>query len=600
MLSDPKVPFVTVPIGGGQTFTFERDKLPLTYRVNFTGNNKGKGLENRQELDRALKSRFGVNLDIKDVPDLTAEDFTDRIAQYLTGVPLAQIYYGGKEEFDKDPSLLPKVLHEYRVAGLTDGERKNVPAEEEINIGKAKEILQASEQLGKMFFGLKEFANTESAIHRDGQLDLSNEYMKYLDGVEIDLRLVTKLLEKASTVQPNVTPSSKVRFSKFKAGMPNDKPTYGQAPETVSAKMEDRGDRLEQFLAQWADKTFQPADAVSRGIPKTDTDKLFPLIQKLMINSGVGEPNLLEAASGKVARVRDLYNHVMLHEPAFQAERWREILKIHGITPAIDDHTLHQAIQRHAEITAGAESSVARNVRTVPVPNIDAATASADPFVRVVAHDAIPAQNQAAFHPEHQDLLSCDLFLSGLTIPHMKASILGSLWNDGLSQYTDPEDEAVKIAENKSQSGLATTTLVMQSKQGATALHVIWDTARDKALIVGDVFDAKISKRLSQIGIEYVDRTSADAEPRIKHAIEQFTQGPREMYRDALKGAFLLRNGNPEEWQKGWKSDMGKLMKDVQNYPPVAPIYVTHIIELEKLPTLSKLGAETPAARGVA
>jgi hypothetical protein len=169
MLSDSKVDKLEVTGGQNRSFTFYRNSLPPTYRVNFTSN-QDTAKTRRNSLDAALMSRFGIELDVKTVPDPSLQDFADRIAQALTGVPLAQIYYSAQEQFDKNPELFTKILTEYRKGeypeydekgnltrvrhALTDNEKALIPEEELLNIRNAKKILQMSEQLAEFFGGL--------------------------------------------------------------------------------------------------------------------------------------------------------------------------------------------------------------------------------------------------------------------------------------------------------------------------------------------------------------------------------------------------------------------------------------------------------------
>ena len=217
MLSDPKVETFQVVGGENRPFTFRREDLPVSYRMNFTGNPSTRAMGSA-DMDRPLISRFGAELDIRTVPDPALHDYADRISQSLTGVPLTQLYYSARPYFDENPEKLVETAKLFRLRGLSEADKLNVPEEELLNISQAKQIIQLSEQLAEFFASLKNVFNPDSQLFRGSKFAPSQEYESYLQGVEIDLRLVSKLLEKASVVdaeaccQPDVVDYSAAYF----------------------------------------------------------------------------------------------------------------------------------------------------------------------------------------------------------------------------------------------------------------------------------------------------------------------------------------------------------------------------------------------------
>ncbi len=308
MLSDPKVDRHQVTGGENKPFTFYRKDLPVSYRMNFTGNPSTRGMGSG-DMDRPLISRFGVELDIRTVPDPALQDYADRIAQTMTGVPLTQLYYSARPFFDAHPEKLVETAEAYRLRGLTEDEKKNVPAEELLNIGQAQNIIQLSEQLAEFFSNVKHVFDPESAMYKKGNIALSQEYESYLQGIEIDLRLVSKLIEKAHVVQPKMTAPAHIDYSGAR-----EAPAAGNGSAHVAENhLSDRGQRLESYLLQWMHNVLVPADAQTRGIKQDECQKVLRLAKTVAAHSGIGELKLNESKKGR----RSAHRHpVRLRPPA--------------------------------------------------------------------------------------------------------------------------------------------------------------------------------------------------------------------------------------------------------------------------------------------
>ncbi len=305
MLSDPRVEQFQVTGGENRAFTFRRKDLPVSYRMNFTGNPSTKGMGSA-DMDRPLISRFGMELDIRTVPDPAMHDYADRISQAMTGVPLTQIYYSARDYFDEDQQRLVDTAMQYRTAGLSPAEVARIPAEEFVNIKEAKKVIRVSEQLAEFFAALKHVFNPESQLYRGSKISLSQEYENYLQSVEIDLRLVTKLLEKASVVTPEVIEPKKLSYKDaFSTAAGKTK----ASPIDTETRMKDRGDRLEKYVIQWLHQALIPADAQTRNIRTEECQRVLQMAKNLAGDCGIGEVTLKEGEKGGLKRIGELYNY---------------------------------------------------------------------------------------------------------------------------------------------------------------------------------------------------------------------------------------------------------------------------------------------------
>ncbi len=568
---------------GGQNkpFHFKREKLPLTYRVNSTSNPKSKGLENRDSFDRALKSRAGEALDFKKVPDATIADYTDRIAQAITGVPLAQIYYSAKKEFDANPELFAKVLKKYRTAALDDSEKKNVPQEEIINIQSAKKILQMSEQLGEFFNGLRQLTDPESEAYKTAETSISPEYADYLSKIEIDLRLVTKMLQKSSIMMPEGKKSDNVSYAGFAEGRtPNATPHKVALEERLGS----RGKRLEQFVLNWLHDVVVPADHVTLKIPENETDEVYKMALQLAAKHGIGKADFKDAAANRRASIASLYDVNLLLNPTYQAKKLQEVLIDHTISaaPTGSDEDIRatvtpqlvQAALKQAEQVDLQGAAQPADVRQMVVPSGKTNAL----FKRMTLKDSLPAdkKNNPAEFPAEQ-LESNEAVLIALSVPTLLKKNATMLFNTAPSVHTEPSDESVKISENRSDSKIGMTTLMVKNDNGsAEPLHLVTNFESKKIVAVGGDINDNLARLLNQNGIRYVNYHEADSAGRANEAVDDLMagfKGNKTMLLQDIKGALLLRNGIDSETGANRKKQLGTLLTTPERVPPIMPVY---------------------------
>jgi hypothetical protein len=565
MLSDPKVDRLQVTGGENRPFTFYRRDLPVSYRMNFTGNPSTRAMGSA-DMDRPLISRFGVELDIRTVPDPALHDYADRIAQTLTGVPLTQIYYSARPYFDMHPEKLVETAKLFRLRGLSEAEKKNVPEEEMLNIAQAQRVIKLSEQLAEFFSSVKNVFNPESPIYRGGKFSLSQEYETYLQGIEIDLRLVSKLIEKASVVPPRVLQPELVDYAAA-FGAASSKP---QADGSLEERVADRGRRLENYLLQWLHQVLVPADAQTRNIKPEECQKVLKLAKTLAAHCGIGDLKLKESLRGGIERIGDLYDFDKLQDPQERDRLLRDLIvdmlrERHPGLSADAEKLLPVAdVQRAIQLAAQAEKGAA-----IFVANTRAET-GAPPFTTAIAND-----NGAA--PD-ESLAPRDAFLAALAVPELRVRTLGALWDKALAQRPDlePGDEALRIAANASGTGLAMTSLLTDKGEAVHIFHA--DAAGDrpeKTLVVGGEIDKRLKALLKSGGVTYVDYHDIGAVAAANNVIDDcLGDDGQDRLRKQVSGAFLLRNGKAGEEMQHMDKTPGELMASVRSLEAMAPVRI--------------------------
>jgi hypothetical protein len=603
MLSDPKVEQFQVVGGENRPFTFRRDELPVSYRMNFTGNPSGRAMGSA-DMDRPLISRFGTELDIRTVPDPALHDYADRIAQNLTGVPLTQIYYSARPFFDSHPGQLAETAKTYRLKGLSEEAKRDVPAEELLNIAQAERTLQVSEQLAEFFASLKHVFNPESQIYRGSGLSLSQEYESYLQGVEIDLRLVTKLLEKASVVTPRVLQPDVVDYA---AAFSAASGKAVVAPVETDDRLADRGRRLETYLQSWMHQVLVPADAQSRGIRPEECQKVLKIARTLAAHCGIGEMKLKESPRGGIKRIGELFDYDRLANPDEQGKLMRDLLveavreryaerqKQDPKLPALPEK--NDDILTVAEMRQAVETAAALKTRGVFTAALDAADVKKSPFAQVhAADDAVPPTG----------LTGKNEFLAALAVPALREKTVAGLWDKKLLKlpYVEPSDEAVKIAANDSATGLAVTTVMVENKGKPEALHIFRAAPEgdkpESFVVVASGIDKRLQALLRSGGVNYVDFQDIGAARAVNAAIDdRVSDKPtQEKIRRSLSAAFLLRNGTAGEEAGHLAKSPGELMVSAQSLPPEAPVHLTNGPEIKASGAIRPPAAHRRHGRG--
>ncbi len=575
MLSDPKVDRFTVTGGENKPFTFRREDLPVSYRMNFTGNPATRAMGSA-DMDRPLISRFGVELDIRTVPDPALHDYADRMAQTLTGVPLTQIYYAARPYFDAHPEKLAETARAFRLAGLTEEQKKDVPAEELLNIAQPLKIIKLSEQLAEFFASLKNVFNPESQLYRGSNFGLSQEYESYLQGVEIDLRLVSKLLEKASVVTPRVLQPDVVDFNS----------AFSNAADKKSAnevefddRLADRGKRLESYLQQWMHQVLVPADAQTRNIRPEECQKVLRLARTLAAHCGIGDLQLKESPRGGIERIAKLYDYDRLENPEEQHKLLRDLMvdavrKNHEELRKKDPTIQPLPASADAILTVDEVKKALAATTGISAPHgvMAAGTDPANPFVAVKASEEGGAS-----------LVTRDAFLTALAMPELREKTVQGLWDKALLKlpHIEPSDEAVQIAANASPTGFAVTTVTVLNQDREEPMHILRAAPQgdkpESLVVVSGNLDKRLQALLKSGGVTYVDFNDIDSARTVNAVVnDRLADNPlQDRIRRNIAAAVLMRNGAAGDEAQHLGKSPGELLTNLKSLEASAPLRIT-------------------------
>ncbi|TAL27841.1 MAG: hypothetical protein EPN97_16145 [Alphaproteobacteria bacterium] len=581
-LADPKVPSIELVGGKNRKMTFHRHDLPPTFRVNFTANPNARGMA-RGSFDRALMSRFGVQLDIRTVPDQDESDYADRIAGYLVGAPLMQIYHAGYDAatrgniYDKSSELLKAAItHIYSMA-RTDEEKAllgSAPIELQ-NADIAPRIMQMANQLGTFFDRLGALLNPDSDFHKGG--NLSPEYEAYLREIQIDLRLPTKLIEKAGAVEPEAeTPSNIQDLARAFAGAFATEEAADEETEDFSDRMGDRGKRLESYILKWLKQVIVPADAGTRSIATSECQQLLKLALKEAADNGIGARELNDSARGGVASIASLYDLDRLENSSEQARIVRDaLLQAAGSDMAklLKGGARPDAILSLDDLMRLSKeaASLQPQAGQALIARTDADGIAENPFALGRLVDSINPKVKETDLPGVEELATYEGVMIPIAWPVIAAKTLNDIWGSVTAKKpSGSKSLSMQIAENGGDAGVGVTSLLVQRDGSPEIVHVL--KGLGDTLVVSGPVSRDFNSLMKRQGIMHVDYTAKAAANTIDAFIEK-TMLPTETV-DAIKAAFLLRNGEDVRRSKDMKRSLGTIMTDVEHVPPVAPVYV--------------------------
>lgn len=575
-LADPKVPSIELTGGKNKKMVFNRRDLPPTFRLNFTANPNARGMS-RGSFDRALTSRFGVQLDLRTVPDQDASDYADRIAGYLVGAPLMQVYSAGhdpasgKNIYDENPSLLLAAVTHIRNLAKTTAELSSAAPNEALNAEIAPRIMQMSEQLGTFFDKLGGLLSPDSDFHKHGNFQLSPEYEAYLREIQIDLRLPTKLIEKAGAVEPEAeAPADITELAQAFAGaFAND--DAGNGDSDFGDLMADRGKRLEAFILDWLKQVIVPADAGTRGISTGEANNLLHLALKEAADNGIGSRNLQDSARGGIASIASLYDLDRFENKNEQARIIRDTL-LHvegsGISKTVDPEQI---------ISLAELARLSKEVTRIPAGNdapviarTDADGIAENPFTFGRLVDPINPRVRQTDLPDISELATYEGLMIPVAWKEIGAKTLSQIWGSVSTKKAGKKSLAMQIAENDPDAGMGITSLLVQKDGAPEIVHVL--RGLGDTVVVSGAVSKDFSELLRRQGVVHVDYTAPSSAALIDAQVASSGAGQETI--DAIKQAFLLRNGIETRKAKDMKRTLGDVMTDVAGIPPVAPVYV--------------------------
>lgn len=547
---------------GPSSFTFKREDMGLGFFVTLTGNKKEDGTTTRS-LNKSVYSRLSPQT----LPDPDVIDWQHRICQMIVGLPVSTLYTAFKEEADADPNGFGDWLMWLRkTKAEVDG--APVPELQETLLANWKSVVHASEKLAQFYdkwAGMTNAENVVSAGHADLVEEVDEEYSKK-EG--IDFRKIKQHLEEAVPIRPRMQAEDAPRTLELSAW--EKPPAPGEkVPENPSLRF---GTRLVEFLER---TVYEKTAAVGK-------KKLYEKLRKAMEEGGFRDISLKEGARSKQSSVEDSLNVSAFtdRDLSKQARLAHKIFcdYLRSADPSIeatDDQIVTP--KKFLDALKHVKEAKTAEANELFIPNRDPETLYAGtPLLpaQVVDTAVFVARGQTEMDIGLDDLVSHDDFLAALALPTVGAKNLSSVWESNIrplagavespaamgADASSSRDEDLKIAENKSDSGIATTSLkVLHGKEGkeeTVSIHIVRNANTGKALVVSEALPSKLKAAFREAGVIHVDRHDPQAEAKAEAGLAEVLRGHANV-KASLSAAFAARN----------TIDAAALMQDA---PPLA------------------------------
>lgn len=562
-----------------QALTFRKAEMGAGHFVFMTGNTV-QDSDEVFELPEALSSRIVEER----VPDATELSWQHRICQILTGVPISTHYYAQRDVWDKDPEAFGKHIMEGRLKGLK-GEAPEYQLE---MLRDWEKVMEASANLAKFFFHASEIVNPDSDKYKtvtDLNALLDEIDTSFKKETSVDFRKVAYFINRANLPKPIVRAPDDSVGSRITPLL-----TSFDVPEDPANMHEKLGTNMSYAILDWIiNKTYEQGK-VSLG---------NQLIQ-LATDTGIIEGKFFEAKASERRTLKTLLDRnpydsdreeVRLewtrdsivnylrdgHEGKEFTDNNDEILPVSvvkrnlEVIKADDEANLAAQSEAHAQNSveedqenseAEAETTAETTIEFEPrldnlvVPNEDISSFASEPLTSVSLHDAAPAILSGGHveTPGADDVVDQGAFLRSFTIPDLRSRNLSALFNTAVSDSKvvvsslgEVVDEALAMAEGRSDTGLSATTVMLktQTEAGAklTPTHVVWNEPQDKILVVGEgAVSHSLKSAFNNSHVAYVDRLAEDAERQVTRALSEVLGAENYDHRDDLKRALLVRS----------------------------------------------------------
>lgn len=554
---------------GPSSFTFRREDMQAGCFITLTGNKTEDGLTTRS-LNKSVYSRLSP----KTLPEPEVEDWQHRICQMMTGFPVSTWYRVYKDHTNMDPDKNPQEFGEWMLSQRREKARIEgvpVPELQETLLQNWQNVLHSSEKLARFYSDWANMTNAEKlTMPGSGNLDLMEEVdEEYSKKEGIDFRKIKQDLEEAIPIRPRMLPSDSAVQADFK-NFDKQPVLQERDSEGQSASF---GTRLVEYLEN---KVYEKSAAVGK-------EKLYDKLKAAMDDAGLRDVQLKEGARNKLKSVEEdlnvtVYDSSDLGKQALEARKvFCNFLREMDNRISTDDEQIITVERLKRSLAAVSEIDTAKT-KELFIVNRDPETLVNAPLVVAKIEDATGYEDDQE-NPNFtlDDMVTHEDFMAALALPTVGAKNLAAIWDGNIRQLyqqyekedgkpdSDP-DPALDIAENRSSLGLAVTSLRVlyedDKVKGADGkpsardvfVHVVLNTNKDKALVVGEKLPSKLQTAFKEAGIIYVNRHDVGAKGKIDAAIGELTRGIENT--DTVKG-FLT-----DAFKYRADVDVGRFMVD--------------------------------------
>lgn len=566
---------------GPSSFTFKRDDMGAGFFVTFTGNKTEDGTTTRS-LNKSVYDRLKPDT----LPDPDVIDWQHRICQMMVGLPVSTLYTTFQEDADKDPEAFGEWLMWLRKT-KAEVEGAPVPELQETLLANWQNVVQASEKLALFYDRWSGMTDAEKITY-NGNADLIEEVdEEYTKKEGMSFRRIKQHLEEAIPIRSRMEPVDSPVTLDMKSW--NKPPQLGErVEENPSLHF---GSRLVEYIERM---TFEKSGSVGK-------NKLYNKLLKAMEEYGLRDISLQEGARSRQKSVEESLNISAFSDKDIskQANMARKIFCdfVRQTNPEIkaEDEQIVTA-KKFLDALKYVQEKETATTNELFVANRDPESLYAgQPLAEAIIKDAaVYALENKDVEFSIDDLVHHDDLMASFALPTVGAKNLSAVWEQNIRPLTSrdaeqqqtpanddaaaadgtapasttPEkpdhDEALRIAENRSKHGIATTSLQVLYNDDAgerpVSIHIVRNEQRGKTLIVSEKAPSKLLAAFREAGVIHVDRNDPMAKTKIETAITDLTRGMPATIKESLADAFKYRNTDESEEPKSKASTLSELM----------------------------------------
>ncbi len=535
---------------------FQRSKMGSGFFIFMTGNTEDDSDE-VLELPEALSSRVVPD----PVANATLQGWQHRWCQILTGMPISTLYNAQSHIWDEDPDVFKQKLKEWRELRET----REIPAHQLNMLRRWQDVMQATGNLAKFMDAASKTVNPDSNWHKAGTLtqlldDISETFKKE---VSVDFRKINYFITKAMMPKPSVAPPQDENGPDIIPLL--DEMDIPEAPEDIKRNL---GTHITYVILDWI-----VANSYERG-----KEDLGNQLMQLAADCALVDPQLIEGMPSNRKTVAELLdeNPFDSNDPDIRVELIRDLLCDY-LRNSYPDITAENSEIMPASVVRRAIDEIAEKGAGPVVFNSNPDNINQEPLQKAKCIDMTPqlqdeGQNEK-MAPAADHLLSQYALLATLAAPELREHNLSCLWNEALSGSgvvslgtEGMTDESLAIAENKSETGVAATTIIVQSDKSENEptelpLHVIWNKSMDRLLVVGEgEVNDSLKRAFNDARVIYIDRNANNAHSTMRKGLDFVLGAETGTLCDTVRDAFLMRNTLPTQKAETKIDNLSKML----------------------------------------
>lgn len=511
-LSDEKVSEITLPGGGGKEYTFKRSDLPDGFMLYATGNKNREGMGFAHSLSKPQISRLGHELDVKTVPDPTVTDFTDRIMQCMTGVPVGQIF-AADSKCETDGKYFVRVLEYIRKVGLTKEQIERIPMKEMLNIQHVDRVIDVAQSLATVLHAMYRVINDITSEDST----FNEKYKSYLkEEAVIDFRYISKFLSKAEVVRPKPKHAVAGGFDAILNAKNNKSSPERNAEKldpTYQALME-RGTNLEAYLADAIYNIFLPVDLESMALtPKelSEVKEVYNQILDVAKKENFGFASREQSSQTVGAK----YNLKDIELPMLKYRKIKNIIsasirRTYPELPAFDTSLISD---KQIELMA---RKVSEHQETVVLLNNNLDQLP-DELIQSAGLKEYSPFTSNSEEDENPELVDLQQFLESFQIKEMYERNINVMWSaasqrelNNLKGSSQISDRVFNIMSGKNQTPIRTTILELNDGGENVPVCALFRniSPQQTMFIVNAEVDSGLKDGLEECGVYVVDKNT--------------------------------------------------------------------------------------------